>query len=132
MRPAHIAADDFDRRMKKQYAILKARMERHGYNFKRNVAKTYYETVEWREKFITPAIDRRKRLENLNLTIEELLEEHEDQMAEAFAYFLCLTPEEQQRTAQQFKDGLARVEKLREANREKAQRLLTKRGVSCG
>jgi hypothetical protein len=110
--------------MKQGEAAIKARAERLGYNFKRNVAKTYYETVEWRTKFLTPAIDRRKLLENEKLTIEELLEEHEDQLAEAFAYFLCLSPEEQQRTAQQFKDGLGRVQKLREANRERAQQMI--------
>ena len=123
---ALIAADDLQQRMKKGEAAIKARMERHGYNFKRNVAKTYYETVEWRTKFLTPAIERRKRLEKEKLTIEELLEEHEDQLAEAFAYFLCLSPEQQQRTAQQFKDGLAKVSALREANRERAQRMLEK------
>jgi hypothetical protein len=121
---ALIAADDLQQRMKKGEAAIKARMERHGYNFKRNVAKTYYETVEWRTKFLTPAIERRKRLENEKLTIEELLEEHEDQLAEAFAYFLCLSPEQQQRTAQQFKDGLARVMALREANRGRARRMI--------
>jgi hypothetical protein len=122
-----IAADDLQRRMKKGRAAIKDRMERLGYNFKRNVAKTYYETVEWRTKFLTPAIERRKWLENEKLTIEELIEESEDQMLEAFAYFFCLSPEQQQRTAQQFKDGLERVMALREANRERAQRMLERR-----
>jgi hypothetical protein len=119
-----IAADDFLARMKEQRVIVKDRVERLGYNFKRNVAKTYYETVEWRTKFLTPAIEYRERLENENLTIEELIEESEDQLLEAFAYFLCLSPEQQQRTAQQFKDGLERVQKLCEANRERARRML--------
>jgi hypothetical protein len=35
---ALIAADDLQQRMKKGEAAIKARMERHGYNFKRNVA----------------------------------------------------------------------------------------------
>jgi hypothetical protein len=118
------AADDFLTRMKKEYATFKGRMEGYGYNFKRNRAKTYYETVEWRTKFVTAAEERRQRLENEKLTIEELLEEHEDQLAEAFAYFLCLSPEQQQRTTQQFKDGLDRVMALRERNRERAQRML--------
>jgi hypothetical protein len=124
---ALIAADDFQWRMKKGEAALKARMEKLGYNFKRNVAKTYCETVEWRTKFITPAIERRKLLENGNLTIEDLIEESEDQLLEAFAYFLCLSPEQQQRTAQQFKDGLAKVSALHESNRERAQRMIERR-----
>jgi hypothetical protein len=119
-----IAADDFRARMKKGEAILRDRAERLGYNFKRNIAKTYYETVGWRTKFLTPAIERRKRLENEKLSIEELIEESEDQLLEAFAYFLCLSPEQQQRCAQQFKDGLERVRALRERNRERAQRML--------
>jgi hypothetical protein len=126
MNPNLLAADDLQRRMKKGEAILRVRAEKLGYSFKRHVAKTYYETVEWRTKFLTAAEERRKRLENEKLTIEELLEEHEDQLAEAFAYFLCLSPEQQQRCAQQFKDGLERVMALRERNRERAQRMLAR------
>jgi hypothetical protein len=74
--------------------------------------ETYVEIgAEWRTKFLTSAMDRRERLENAELSIEELIEESEDQLLEAFAYFLCLSPEQQQRTAQQFKDGLERVQK---------------------
>ena len=119
-----IAADDFLTRMKKGEAAVKARLESYGYSFKRNRAKTYYETVEWRTKFLTAAEERRQRLENEKLTIEELLEEHEDQLAEAFAFFLALTQEQQQKYAPQFKDGLERVMALRERNRERAQRML--------
>ena len=126
-----IAADDFLTRMKKGEAAVKARLESYGYSFKRNRAKTYYEKVDWHKKFLTAAMERRQRLENEKLTIEELLLEHEDQLAEAFAFFLALTQEQQQKYAPQFKEGLQRVQEARERNREKAQRLLERQEVRC-
>jgi hypothetical protein len=72
--------------------------------------------AEWRTRFVFPAMVRKDRLENEKLTIEELIEESEDQLLEAFAYFLCLSPERQAGCSRQFKDGLERVKALRENN----------------
>jgi hypothetical protein len=96
---------------------------------KPTLAQTYVEPTEaeWRTRFLFPAMLRKDRLENEKLAIEELTEEGEDQLLEAFAYFLCLSPEQQQHCARQFKDGLERVKALRENNRERAEQML-KRG----
>ena len=125
-----IAADEFLARMKEEIATVKRRMERYGYNFKRNVAKTYVERADWHTKFIVAAEDRRERL-NEKLTVEELVEEHEDQLGEVLAFIHALTPEQLPRTAQQFKDGLDRVMAARERNRERAKQMLAKQGVRC-
>jgi hypothetical protein len=101
---------------------------------KRSLAKTYVEPTEaeWRTRFLFPAMLRKDRLENEKLTIEELIEESETQLLEAFGYFLCLTPEQQEQTARQFKDGLERVKALRENNRERARQMLAKQGARWG
>ena len=97
---------------------------------KRNVAKTYVERADWHKKFIVAVEDRRERL-NEKLTVEELVEEHEDQLGEVLAFIHALTPEQLPRTAQQFKDGLDRVMAARERNRERAKQMLAKQGVRC-
>jgi hypothetical protein len=38
--------------------------------------------AEWRTRFVFPAMVRKDRLENEKLTIEELIEESEDQLLE--------------------------------------------------
>jgi hypothetical protein len=93
---------------------------------KPSLAETYVEMTdaEWRASFMLPAMERRDRLENERLTVEQLIEENEDQLLEAFTYFLGLPFEQQLQCAQQFKDGLERVKELRDNNRKRAQRML--------
>jgi hypothetical protein len=93
---------------------------------KPTLAETYVEPTEaeWRTRFLFPAMLHKDRLENQKLTIEELIEESEVQLLEAFAYFLCLSPEQQERCARQFKEGLERVKALRENNHKRAEQML--------
>jgi hypothetical protein len=120
-------ADDFLSRMKQGYAAIKHRAESYRFIFRRNV-ENEIETADWPTRFFEPALQRHERL-NEKLTISELIEESEDQLLEAFAFFLCLTPEQQQRLAPQFKNGLERVAELRERNRERARRMLATQGL---
>jgi septum formation inhibitor MinC len=88
--------------------------------------------LEWDINFAVHLASHKRRLDNGNLTIAELIEEQEDGVAEAFAYFLGLTPERQQRCAPLFREGLAQLKAAKEKTREKAQQMLAKRGVLNG
>jgi hypothetical protein len=72
------------------------------------------------------------RLEYDSLTIAELIQEQEDGMHEAFAYYLGLSPEKQQRCTKQFEEGLAEIKAIKEKSKALARQELERRGFFDG
>jgi len=98
--------------------------ERRFREFRRARAEQPFDAQEWNWKFGFLAKIRLEILENEKLTIDELVEISEHQLAELMVWFLGLPQEEQSRHAVRLKATLMEVMKLKELNRQKALMLL--------
>jgi len=98
--------------------------ERRFREFRRAKADQPFDGREWNWKFGFLAKVRLEILENEKLTIDELVEFSEHQLAETMVWFLGLPQEEQSRHAAKLKATLTEVMKLKEMNQQKALILL--------
>jgi hypothetical protein len=79
---------------------------------------------DWHWRFNFLAKIRLQILESEKLTIDELIEQSEHQLAELMVGFLEMEPDEQTRHAVKLKATLTEVMKLKEINRQKALALI--------
>jgi hypothetical protein len=88
---------------------------------------------QWQADYNVLAKGHVRRLENKHsLTIAELIEEQQDGLAEAFVYYLGLTPEKQQRCKKQFEEALEELKAIKEKSRALARQELERRGYFNG
>jgi hypothetical protein len=97
------------------------------------LADTYVEKTDdqWDAQFHADVLKRQDRVENGCLTIEQLLAEQDEAVADAYVYFMGLTDERQRLVARQFKNELEELKELRQRYRALAMKELERRGFSC-
>jgi hypothetical protein len=91
---------------------------------RRKTAETPDTPEEWHWRFNFLANIRLQILESERLTIDELIEQSEHQLAELMVWFLGLGRDEQTRHAAKLKATLIEVTKLKELTRQKALALI--------
>jgi hypothetical protein len=93
-------------------------------------ADTYVEPtdLEWTQRYLFATAKRKDQLDEEGLTVEELVELHNDELLDLFSWYLGQPWELQQRCAKQLADGLAKVRAARDRNKERARKMLAKRG----
>jgi hypothetical protein len=94
------------------------------------LADTYVEPtdLEWTQEYLFASSKRKDQLDEEALTISELIELHNNELLDLFEWYLGQPWELQQKCAKQLKAGLAKVRAARDRNKERARKMLAKRG----